>query len=372
MRSRFSNAFGSSVSSEIEFNTVDGFQGREVDILILSTVRSSDSYPITSKMSSSSIGFVADIRRMNVALTRARLSLWILGNARTLQKNSDWAALLGDARERNLIISVKRPYKSICENILGKTSDTKYTGDFCGVLSEVNPYPMQIESNHDNCRRNSKYKEVKHGRRKSPVTEDLEISKRIVDICGKRKKQTTQLQNLEDRCKSGKKIKERGVDKTKQEASGLGEVSNPLGSSEDVRSRGKTVKETRNAHQLEHENSGLKKMSDTLGSQGFKSSLRHPKSQEDKVALGSYINCKVQSKDMDGRGQSSNEIERPKDVISKRKQQREAVDALLSSSLLPSKKSETSTRGMAQKRAVSSSSKSGAFRPTKQQRGTVF
>ncbi|XP_057535816.1 uncharacterized protein LOC130813918 isoform X2 [Amaranthus tricolor] len=372
LRSRFSNAFGSSVSSEIEFNTVDGFQGREVDILILSTVRSSNSYPITPKMNSSSIGFVADIRRMNVALTRARLSLWILGNARTLEKNSDWAALLEDARERNLIISVKRPYKAICENILGKTSDTKDSGDCCGVMSEVNPYPMQVESNHDSCRRKSKYKEMKHGRTKSPVTEVLEIFKREVDIRGKRKKQTKQLQILEDRRTSGKKIKESGVDKTEQEASGLGEISNPLGSSEDVHIIEKTVKETRNVHQLEHENSGVKKMSDTLGSQGFENSLRHPKSQEDKVALGSYINCKLRSKDIDGRGQSSNEIERPKDLISKRKQQREAVDALLSSSLLPSKKSETSTRGMAQKRAVSSSSKSGAFRPTKQQRGTVF
>lgn len=117
LRSRFSSAFGSNVSADIEFNTVDGFQGREVDILVLSTVRASSS---SSGTISSSIGFVADVRRMNVALTRARLSLWILGNARTLQTNPNWAALLKDAKQRNLVLSVKRPY-----HIMFKTSSRR-------------------------------------------------------------------------------------------------------------------------------------------------------------------------------------------------------------------------------------------------------
>ncbi|XAR49780.1 DNA helicase [Bertholletia excelsa] len=93
LRSRFSSAFGSSIAAEMEFNTVDGFQGREVDILVLSTVRAAETRTTTSKINSRSIGFVADVRRMNVALTRAKLSLWILGNARTLQTNQNWAAL---------------------------------------------------------------------------------------------------------------------------------------------------------------------------------------------------------------------------------------------------------------------------------------
>jgi hypothetical protein len=115
LRSRFSSAFGSSVVADMEFNTVDGFQGREVDILILSTVRAADLSSSMNGLSSSSIGFVADVRRMNVALTRAKFSLWILGNASTLQTNRNWAALVKDAKERNLVISAKPPYGSLFE-----------------------------------------------------------------------------------------------------------------------------------------------------------------------------------------------------------------------------------------------------------------
>ncbi|KAF8408092.1 hypothetical protein HHK36_007233 [Tetracentron sinense] len=50
--------------------------------------------------SNHSVGFVADIRRMNVALTRARRALWIIDNANALMKSEDWAALITDAKER--------------------------------------------------------------------------------------------------------------------------------------------------------------------------------------------------------------------------------------------------------------------------------
>lgn len=92
---------------------MDGFQGREVDILLLSTVRATHSTTAASEINSSTIGFVADVRRMNVALTRAKISLWILGNARTLQTNHNWAALLKDAKERSLIMTAKMPYHSM-------------------------------------------------------------------------------------------------------------------------------------------------------------------------------------------------------------------------------------------------------------------
>ena len=59
----------------IAVNTVDGFQGQERDIVIISLVRSN---------SEGNIGFLSDLRRMNVAITRARMKLVILGNAETL------------------------------------------------------------------------------------------------------------------------------------------------------------------------------------------------------------------------------------------------------------------------------------------------
>ena len=62
----------------ISVNTVDGFQGQERDVIILSLVRSNDE---------GQIGFLRDLRRMNVAITRARMKLIILGSVGTLTKH---------------------------------------------------------------------------------------------------------------------------------------------------------------------------------------------------------------------------------------------------------------------------------------------
>ena len=50
------------------------------------------------------VGFLADVRRMNVAITRAKQALWILGAAATLSRNPVWAALLADATHRGVVI----------------------------------------------------------------------------------------------------------------------------------------------------------------------------------------------------------------------------------------------------------------------------
>jgi hypothetical protein len=70
---------------DIELNTVDAFQGREKDIIIISTVRSNDY---------GSIGFLSDTRRMNVAITRAKYGLFIIGNAVTLSNHPYWRQLV--------------------------------------------------------------------------------------------------------------------------------------------------------------------------------------------------------------------------------------------------------------------------------------
>lgn len=62
----------------ISVNTVDGFQGQERDIILVSLVRSNDS---------GDIGFLRDLRRMNVAITRARMKLIILGDVQTLTQH---------------------------------------------------------------------------------------------------------------------------------------------------------------------------------------------------------------------------------------------------------------------------------------------
>ncbi|MBQ0073329.1 MAG: AAA family ATPase [Prevotella sp.] len=69
----------------ISVNTVDGFQGQERDIILISLVRSNEH---------GQIGFLSDLRRMNVAMTRARMKLLIFGNANTLAHSAFYKKLL--------------------------------------------------------------------------------------------------------------------------------------------------------------------------------------------------------------------------------------------------------------------------------------
>jgi len=78
--------------------TVDGFQGCECDIIILSCVRSQSTNEVGQKRST--VGFLSDYRRVNVALTRAKYSLWIVGNSEALRPNPLWDKLI-DHMDRN-------------------------------------------------------------------------------------------------------------------------------------------------------------------------------------------------------------------------------------------------------------------------------
>lgn len=69
----------------LEIDTVDGFQGREKDVIVISLVRSNQK---------NEIGFLGDTRRMNVALTRARRKLIVIGDSATLANHEFYAAML--------------------------------------------------------------------------------------------------------------------------------------------------------------------------------------------------------------------------------------------------------------------------------------
>ncbi|NXL94083.1 SETX helicase, partial [Alectura lathami] len=94
-----------------EVDTVDAFQGREKDCIIVTCVR--------ANRSKGSIGFLASLQRLNVTITRARFSLFILGRLNTLKESKDWNELIQDAQRRGAII---------------RTSDESYSKDALRIL----------------------------------------------------------------------------------------------------------------------------------------------------------------------------------------------------------------------------------------------
>ena len=77
----------------LEIKSVDGYQGREKEIIVFSAVRANDH---------GEVGFLSDRRRLNVAITRAKRGLIVLGNPKTLRHDGTWRAWLDWAEERNL------------------------------------------------------------------------------------------------------------------------------------------------------------------------------------------------------------------------------------------------------------------------------
>eukprot|EP00899_Mesostigma_viride_P002454 jgi/Mesvir1/12209/Mv00438-RA.1 len=80
----------------VDVHTVDGFQGQERDIIIISAVRAN---------TSGDVGFLSDFRRLNVAITRAKHMCIVLGNVDTLRHDATWRRLIEHARQRGLLRS---------------------------------------------------------------------------------------------------------------------------------------------------------------------------------------------------------------------------------------------------------------------------
>ncbi|XP_073271318.1 uncharacterized protein [Primulina huaijiensis] len=373
LQSRFSSAFGSSVTAEIEFNTVDGFQGREVDILLLSTVRAAGSSSEKTGIGSSNLGFVADVRRMNVALTRAKLSLWIFGNARTLQTNASWAALVEDAGRRNLIVSGRKPYSSMFRS----TSETRPNS---GNLTSISGQLEQVESSRavSGCV-NTKKKIVKHSAERKrkynntvsdiacTIGEDVSHAAKDADMNKKNRVRDgmniplekvvapVALEDSDDKLlKDGKSIVEENQESTDKTSDRRINVVKEI-TSDSVRRR------FANSGKV---NSRSLKQPKSVSDEMCVETIKHDKRpQEMKVGTS---HSEISFKEQDEKG-AFDRVEILTDSFTKRKQQREAVDALLSSALVSSKKSDSRRKEYSKR--TTSTSKDNLVRPQKPRKG---
>uniref|UniRef100_A0A6I8NNK8 Regulator of nonsense transcripts 1 n=1 Tax=Ornithorhynchus anatinus TaxID=9258 RepID=A0A6I8NNK8_ORNAN len=118
---QFSGSLHTKLYQEVEIASVDAFQGREKDFIILSCVRANEHQ---------GIGFLNDPRRLSVALTRARYGVIIVGNPKALSKQSLWNHLLNYYKEEKVL--VEGPLNNLRESLMQFSKPRK-------LINAINP-----------------------------------------------------------------------------------------------------------------------------------------------------------------------------------------------------------------------------------------
>jgi senataxin len=111
---------GLNLKMSVEVNTVDGFQGQERDVIVLSCVRAFD------EGNGNNVGFLKSVQRMNVALTRAKYSLILCISGRSLESDHNWKCLIENAMKR-ANCRYKVPSTIANEKIIKMIENTNYS-----------------------------------------------------------------------------------------------------------------------------------------------------------------------------------------------------------------------------------------------------
>lgn len=98
IRRCFEKKYGMSYKNTVQISTIDAFQGKESDIVILSSVRAATK--------SKGIGFLSDLKRLNVALTRSKFYLFIICKVNTVVQNPYWDMLVKHAKRSQSLMRV--------------------------------------------------------------------------------------------------------------------------------------------------------------------------------------------------------------------------------------------------------------------------
>ncbi|XP_055625196.1 putative helicase mov-10-B.1 isoform X2 [Toxorhynchites rutilus septentrionalis] len=115
--------------SEIEIGSTEQYQGREKLIMLISTVRSR----------CHSVGFLANVKRLNVALTRARALLIVVGNPVTLERNKQWKGFIAYCRDNGAIFKpASRPKKGKVYVVQPQISVNKNTPQRSNTMKQAN------------------------------------------------------------------------------------------------------------------------------------------------------------------------------------------------------------------------------------------
>eukprot|EP00392_Amoebophrya_sp_AT5.2_P009279 g9307.t1 len=116
----------------IPVNTVDSYQGREADIILLSLVRSNEL---------AEVGFLADFRRLNVAVTRAKKHCCVFGNSETVCSDEVLASLYGYAMERGKVVFAG---EEVMERLEGLVTTSSVAADSClSTTASAGPFDAE-------------------------------------------------------------------------------------------------------------------------------------------------------------------------------------------------------------------------------------